>query len=1629
MKGMKRICSLLLFTLLISASVMSVNAAEKKNAKKAEKAGQTITVKWPGEGQDASPAIQEAIAKADRVSGSVTIKFEKNKQYDVWPETSYHTTGYYISNSATRTENPNGERWSAILLKNMENVTVDGNDSLLMIHGVMTPVLIDESENITLKNFNLDYARPTVSEFLVEEKTDNYVKIKVHEDSLYELQDTNSDGKFDNIHWLGEKKKSNENERYWNSNATLMQELDPNNETLRRISMYGWGNNITDLGNNVLKLEFANGNSYKQGFTYQVRDGVRNQVGTFIHRSENVTFIDSKFHYLHGLGIVGQYSENLTFTNIECAPRKGTGRTCAGFADFMQMSGCKGEISVTDSLFSGNHDDTFNIHGTHLRIVEKDDANHKIKVRFMHPQSWGFQAFESGDEIEFIDGNKLIPYQKNVVKSYNRINDTDIELTLEDALPSNIQMNFDAVENITWTPDVTIKNNISKYVPTRGVLCTTRGKVLIEGNTFYKQGMAAILLEDDARGWYESGLIRDMTIKNNEFVDCVSPQIHSNPQTAVKDPEQTVHSNISVIGNTFTGQTVNINAISTKNLTVKDNKFPETGGNVSLDSCNGVEINDNVNQKNVSASNTINERSFADFKVKSIETVETIDRTGMTATTNYEKTGYEVSKIIDGDTNTIWHTDWESNLPTESPYVVIDLNGSKTFNRLCYTPRQKGNGGNVKAYELWIKEKVDDAEFVKVAEGSGWSSDGSEKYIEFDEPLTAEVVKFVIVDSIHDSSNRWIASGAEIDFQNVSKNAETIPIGKNITLNYTAVGENGIRADLEEAEFSYASENKKIAKVNKNGVITGVGSGTTAITMTVTAYGKTLSDKVSITVSEEKYNTAESIEIAEIDQGASAEIQMSAKVNPADAAEDVRWKIKMLNGAGASIDENTGLLKINGEGRALVTAYSKNNPEIKDSVNLLFNEEKVQTSRDWEWVRENPAKWEVDENGHLNITMERAAIWAENSAKNILLTSASEEDFEVVAKMNFKPQKDYTEAGIVMYVDDENYVVLSRKVHPGYRPDGKNIFSMLSRVDGAPWESPAEKKINDDLGDIAYLKLKKEGNNYSGYYSDNGTDWTPIYEDRTVDLGGIPKAGIIGYVAFDESETAVYEEMEIDGEKCLLEELRVLMSAEKAEITAIESANTRKVELGTTFEEIRLPKTVKVTWNDKYEEAVPVEWIKGDYNESEIQAYTLEGRLQGIDNAVISTEQKACVQIIVVADKEELAKQIYNAKCKQQTIYTEESWTKFVNVLSICEGIYERDDAKQVEVNAATQKLQEAMNDLEILVTYQSLQDMLVEANTIIEQTKDILYKEDLNSEERQNGYYSEERQLELIGVVEETTKLVEEFKVLEELGVVDEVLTDEERTQMIEIGNQLSIATEVFKESKIQISTEGLQIILADAEQLIENNYTPESWKGLKTAIDKAKEMLESGVYTEKALGEIETEILQCVEKLKRIYKINIPEFVGGKILSEPEDIVEEGGTVTFKVSADEGYKLEAFYINGEKVEIKGGEHVISGVSANINVSAKFVLNDDGSGEGSGDGSGDGSGEGTGDGSGSESGSGNGNQGGNKPNGGGNNANQGSNPQTGDDSMVSVISFSMLMAISAVLIVVMTVYKKKARK
>lgn len=480
------------------------------------------------------------------------INLEANRIYDVTEDDSFSLIDYFCSNSAKLHENPTGLRKTAVYLKGKKDIIINGNGATILVHGKMTPILLDRCENITIKNLIIDYAVPTMSEFTILSNDDGKCHIRINEDCLFKVENNV-------LYWLGETGANGE--PYW-INTSFQQGryvkiFDPVTEISRdfnRNNLDFESIEIIDKRNLIVTLKDKNCH-FPAGSIIQTRNITRDQVGSFFERCKNLKFENLRVKFMHGLGMVSQFCEDVSFQNCDFTPK--AGRTIASTADFFQFSGCKGNISIENCRANGAHDDYINVHGTHLRIIEQNADNKTITVRFMHPETWGFQAFEVGDEIEFIKWDTLIPYGKSTVNSYKKLNETDILLSLDEAI-FNIEINKDVVENVSWTPSLTVKN--CEFGPTsgRGILCTTRGKVTITNNKFRNLWGPALLIEDDCNFWFESGYTTDISFTNNYVERCElasmypnGPVIRCTPKVMDENSKEYVHKSLKIEHNTF----------------------------------------------------------------------------------------------------------------------------------------------------------------------------------------------------------------------------------------------------------------------------------------------------------------------------------------------------------------------------------------------------------------------------------------------------------------------------------------------------------------------------------------------------------------------------------------------------------------------------------------------------------------------------------------------------------------------------------------------------------------------------------------------------------------------------------------------------------------------------------------------------------------------------------------------------------------------------------------------------------------------------------------------------------------------------------------------------------------------
>ena len=242
--------------------------------------------------------------------------------------------------------------------------------------------------------------------------------------------------------------------------------------------------------------------------------------------------------------------------------------------------------------------------------MEQRKDDHTLILKYIHNQQGGFPQFHVGDKTAFFtrdtlestDNETLYTVAEVISNPGEKGNDLrTMEIRFEEKLPENLSGTFSdgqpkyVAENVTYAPKVTIRNCSFKQVPTRGILCTTRNPVLIEGNIFKNMSMATIYLSNDSNDWYESGPIRDMTIKNNEFyIKSIgrtawdyAPAIYVNPVTkggGLPSAENPIHKNITIEGNIFHMDTDTVvKAESVENLTIKNNTILRTNPDITLE--------------------------------------------------------------------------------------------------------------------------------------------------------------------------------------------------------------------------------------------------------------------------------------------------------------------------------------------------------------------------------------------------------------------------------------------------------------------------------------------------------------------------------------------------------------------------------------------------------------------------------------------------------------------------------------------------------------------------------------------------------------------------------------------------------------------------------------------------------------------------------------------------------------------------------------------------------------------------------------------------------------------------------------------------------------------------------------
>lgn len=180
------------------------------------------------------------------------------------------------------------------------------------------------------------------------------------------------------------------------------------------------------------------------------------------------------------------------------------------------------------------------------------------------------------------------------------------------------------------------------------------------------------------------------------------------------------------------------------------------------------------------------------------------------------------------------------------------------------------------------------------------------------------------VDGLYSATCRFKIT-TRVESVSLNKTSATIYTTDKLTLKPTIVPSNATNQKV-----TWKSSNTKVATVDKNGVVTGVGSGKCTITVTSVNKGRTAT--CEITVKKKTEVSGISISRTSLNMYKNKTYTLSATISPSNATyKDIKWSSS--NSKIVKVDKN-GKLTAVAAGTATITAASKDNPMVKKTCTV-----------------------------------------------------------------------------------------------------------------------------------------------------------------------------------------------------------------------------------------------------------------------------------------------------------------------------------------------------------------------------------------------------------------------------------------------------------------------------------------------------------------------------------------------------------------------------------------------------------------------------------------------------------------------------------------------------------------------
>ena len=506
----------------------------------------TVPLSLSGINNNASVFVVKALEEMKNDGGELV--FEKGEYH-------FYTEGTHVGEFVT-SNSGSGVKHVAFPFVDAKNITVDGNGSLFVFHEGVFPFLMYRAKNITVKNFTMDTFLLPYCEFDIVSKDNDGFAIKIDKDiTPYKIEDGH-------IVFLREDKILTTETRKLSLHAVAVHKVmylfaGDSTASTENLPAQFMLTDAEDRGDTIY-FKYRDNNPSKS--FYEVGEAMTINLEEMRERhcfyagySDGVTIEDVTIRRGAGMGVLGMVTDNITVKGLK-TDRSFHGNLFSLTADAMHFINCSGKLQILDCDVNAFMDDVCNIHGTY-NIVESvtDDG---ITVRYGHEAHARQRQYKKGDILHIINNETLDEVATAKFVSLEEITDDGMKyfLKLEDVSKLSAIKNGFFVENPDRMPEVLVKGNKFGMYPHFRI--SGAKKMVCEDNYLYGF-QKAFFVCDLAVYWYESGRVKDLTIRNNIFDNTSKPDYGEFISVGVSGfnfaDAPTIHDGITIENNKFYG--------------------------------------------------------------------------------------------------------------------------------------------------------------------------------------------------------------------------------------------------------------------------------------------------------------------------------------------------------------------------------------------------------------------------------------------------------------------------------------------------------------------------------------------------------------------------------------------------------------------------------------------------------------------------------------------------------------------------------------------------------------------------------------------------------------------------------------------------------------------------------------------------------------------------------------------------------------------------------------------------------------------------------------------------------------------------------------------------------------------